>query len=281
MEGKNCLITGATSGIGEATAIELAKKGANIFFIARSEAKAKLLQEQLLQINGKENSYIIADLSAQEEVKRAAKEFLSLDKPLHVLLNNAGIINLERRETVDKFEEVFAVNHLAYFTLTILLLDLIKDSSPSRIINVSSAAHAFVNDIDLDDLQSNKAFKPMNVYGKSKLANILFTRELAKQLKGYNVTVNCLHPGFVATNFGTQNDSFWGKLAMKIATPFARNSHRGASSSIYLCTSDEVKEVTGQYFYDCKIGKLTSAAQNEEKAKGLWTQSEELTGIRI
>jgi len=281
MEGKNCLITGATSGIGEATAIELAKKGANIFFIARSEAKAKLLQEQLLQINGQENSYIIADLSAQEEVKRAAKEFLSLDKPLHVLLNNAGIINLERRETVDKFEEVFAVNHLAYFTLTILLLDLIKDSSPSRIINVSSAAHAFVNDIDLDDLQSNKAFKPMNVYGKSKLANILFTRELAKQLKGYNVTVNCLHPGFVATNFGTQNDSFWGKLAMKIATPFARNSHSGASSSIYLCTSDEVKEVTGQYFYDCKIGKLTSAAQNEEKAKGLWTQSEELTGIRI
>ena len=281
MEGKNCLITGATSGIGEATAIELAKKGANIFFIARSEAKAKLLQEQLLQINGQENSYIIADLSAQEEVKRAAKEFLSLDKPLHVLLNNAGIINLERRETVDKFEEVFAVNHLAYFTLTILLLDLIKNSSPSRIINVSSAAHAFVNDIDLDDLQSNKAFKPMNVYGKSKLANILFTRELAKQLKGHNVTVNCLHPGFVATNFGTQNDSFWGKLAMKILTPFARNSHRGASSSIYLCTSDEVKEVTGQYFYDCKIGKLTSAAQNEEKAKGLWTQSEELTGIRI
>ena len=281
MEGKNCLITGATSGIGEATAIELAKKGANIFFIARSEAKAKLLQEQLLQINGQENNYIIADLSAQEEVKRAAKEFLLLDKPLHVLLNNAGIINLERRETVDKFEEVFAVNHLAYFTLTILLLDLIKDSSPSRIINVSSAAHAFVKDMDLDDLQSNKAFKPMNVYGKSKLANILFTRELAKQLKGHNVTVNCLHPGFVATNFGTHNNSFWGKIAMKIATPFARNSYRGASSSIYLCTSDEVEEVTGQYFYDCKIGKLTSSAQNEEIAKELWTKSEELTGIRI
>ena len=281
MEGKNCLITGATSGIGEATAIELAKKGVNIFFIARDKSKADSLKEKILNDTGKDSFYIIADLSSQHEVKKAALEFLDLNVPLNILLNNAGIINLERKETIDGFEEVFAVNHLAYHTLTILLLDLMKDSGPSRIVNVSSAAHAFVKNIDLDDLQSKNSFKAMNVYGKSKLANILFTRELSKKLTDKNITVNCLHPGFVATNFGTQNNSFLGRLAMKLASPFARNSLQGASSSIYLCSSEEVANLSGEYFYDCKIGKLTAAALNEETATKLWQLTEDLTEIRI
>jgi len=176
VKNKNCLITGATSGIGEATALELAKKGANIFFIARSEEKAKLLKKNIFKETGKESVYFIADLACQDQIKRIASEFLELNIPLHVLLNNAGIINLERKETEDGFEEVFSVNHLAYHTLSLLLLKKLAESSPSRIVNVSSGAHAFVKDIDLDDLQSKKAFKAMNVYGRSKLANILFTR---------------------------------------------------------------------------------------------------------
>ncbi|MDG2061705.1 MAG: SDR family oxidoreductase [SAR86 cluster bacterium] len=281
MKNKNCLITGATSGIGEATSLELAKQGANIFFIARNKKKAEFLKETIYKETGKESVYFIADLSSQDQIKEAASEFLKLNIPLHVLLNNAGIINLERKETVDEFEEVFSVNHLAYHSLSLLLLQKLEESSPSRIVNVSSAAHAFVKDIDLDDLQSKETFKAMNVYGKSKLANILFTRELSRKVFEKGITVNCLHPGFVATNFGTQNDSFWGRLAMKIATPFARKSFQGASSSIYLCSSNEVEEISGEYFYDCKIGKLTSAASNDETAAKLWKLTEDLTGIKF
>ena len=150
---------------------------------------------------------IIADLSSQKEIKRAADEFKSLNIPLHILLNNAGLINMERKETVDGFEEVFALNHLAYYSLTQLLLDNIKNGSPSRIVNVSSGAHAFVKGFNFDDVQSLSSYKPFQVYGYSKLANILFTKKLASLLKDENVSVNCLHPGVVGTAFGQNNGS--------------------------------------------------------------------------
>tara|TARA_B100000029_G_scaffold75195_1_gene66920 strand:- start:1162 stop:2007 length:846 start_codon:yes stop_codon:yes gene_type:complete len=275
---KNVLITGATSGIGKAAALKLSSLGANIYFIARNEKKAEDLAKEIENISGIIPYSIIADLSSQKEIKRAADEFKSLNIPLHILLNNAGLINMERKETVDGFEEVFALNHLAYYSLTLLLLDNIKNGSPSRIVNVSSGAHAFVKGFNFDDVQSLSSYKPFQVYGYSKLANILFTKKLASLLKDENVSVNCLHPGVVGTAFGQNNGSLQ-KVLFFIAKPFIRSPEKGAESSVYLCSSPEVSNTTGEYFYNCKIEKTTKWARSEEDAERLWLLSRELTGI--
>lgn len=275
---KNVLITGATSGIGKAAALKLSLLGAKIYFIARNQNKAEDLTKEIKNLSGKASYPIIADLSSQNEIKKAADEFKSLNIPLHVLLNNAGLINMERNETVDGFEEVFALNHLAYYSLTQLLLDNIINGSPSRIVNVSSGAHAFVKGFNFDDVQSLNSYKPFQVYGHSKLANILFTKKLASLLKDENVTVNCLHPGVVGTAFGQNNGSLQ-KVLFFIIKPFIRSSEKGAESSVYLCSSPEVSSVTGEYFYNCKIEKTTKWAKSEEDADRLWLLSRELTGI--
>ena len=201
LQGKVCLITGATNGIGEEAAKQIALMGAEIIFIARNPVKANELNKTLKSLTGKESTSIIADLSSQLEVKRAADKFLSLNKPLHILLNNAGIMNTSRKETVDGLEEVFSVNHLAYYSLTLLLMDKLIANGPGRIVNVASGAHMFIKEMNFDDLQSEKEYKTMRVYGQSKLANILFTRELSEKLEGKGITVNCLHPGFVNTGY--------------------------------------------------------------------------------
>lgn len=275
---KNVLITGATSGIGKAAALKLSSLGAKIYFIARNEKKAEDLAKEIENLSGMMPYSIIADLSSQKEIKRAADEFKSLNIPLHILLNNAGLINMERKETVDGFEEVFALNHLAYYSLTQLLLDNIKNGSPSRIVNVSSGAHAFVKGFNFDDVQSLSSYKPFQVYGYSKLANILFTKKLASLLKDENVSVNCLHPGVVGTAFGQNNGSLQ-KVLFFIAKPFIRSPEKGAESSVYLCSSPEVSNTTGEYFYNCKIEKTTKWARSEEDAERLWLLSRELTGI--
>ncbi|MEC7830300.1 MAG: SDR family oxidoreductase [Pseudomonadota bacterium] len=275
---KNVLITGATSGIGKAAALKLSLLGAKIYFIARNQNKAEDLTKEIKNLSGMASYPIIADLSSQNEIKKAADEFKSLNIPLHVLLNNAGLINMERNETVDGFEEVFALNHLAYYSLTQLLLDNIINGSPSRIVNVSSGAHAFVKGFNFDDVQSLNSYKPFQVYGHSKLANILFTKKLASLLKDENVTVNCLHPGVVGTAFGQNNGSLQ-KVLFFIIKPFIRSSEKGAESSVYLCSSPEVSSVTGEYFYNCKIEKTTKWAKSEEDADRLWLLSRELTGI--
>ena len=275
---KNVLITGATSGIGEATAIDLAKKGANIFFIARNNLKAQNLSDKIESISGKRSKFFIADLASLKNIKDSALEFISLDIPLHVLLNNAGLINNNRKETVDGLEEVFSINHLAYFYLTYLLLDKLKEGTPSRIINVSSGAHAFVKGFNFDDVNSLKEYKPFKVYGYSKLANILFTKKLSQVLENENITVNCLHPGVVGTGFG-QNNGVFSKILFNLSKPFMRSSEKGAETSIYLCSSPDVSDVSGQYFYNCKIAKTTSWANNQEDADRLWDLSKELTGI--
>ena len=275
---KNVLITGATSGIGKAAALKLSSLGAKICFIARNEKKAEDLAKEIENLSGMMPYSIIADLSSQKEIKRAADEFKSLNIPLHILLNNAGLINMERKETVDGFEEVFALNHLAYYSLTQLLLDNIRNGSPSRIVNVSSGAHAFVKGFNFDDVQSLSSYKPFQVYGYSKLANILFTKKLASLLKDENVSVNCLHPGVVGTAFGQNNGSLQ-KVLFFIAKPFIRSPEKGAESSVYLCSSPEVSNTTGEYFYNCKIEKTTKWARSEEDADRLWLLSRELTGI--
>ena len=278
IKNKNVLITGATSGIGEATAIDLAKKGANIFFIARNNLKAQNLSDKIEFISRKRPKFFIADLASLKNIKESALEFISLDIPLHVLLNNAGLINNNRKETVDGFEEVFSINHLAYFYLTHLLLDKLKESTPSRIINVSSGAHAFVKGFNFDDVNSLKEYKPFKVYGYSKLANILFTKKLSQVLENENIIVNCLHPGVVGTGFG-QNNGIFSKILFNLSKPFMRSSEKGAETSIYLCSSPDISDVSGQYFYNCKIAKTTSWANNQEDADRLWDLSKELTGI--
>ena len=278
IKNKNVLITGATSGIGEATAIDLAKKGANIFFIARNNLKAQNLSDKIEFISGKRPKFFIADLASLKNIKESALEFISLDIPLHVLLNNAGLINNNRKETVEGFEEVFSINHLAYFYLTHLLLEKLKEGTPSRIINVSSGAHAFVKGFNFDDVNSLKEYKPFKVYGYSKLANILFTKKLSQVLENENIIVNCLHPGVVGTGFG-QNNGIFSKILFNLSKPFMRSSEKGAETSIYLCSSPDVSDVSGQYFYNCKIAKTTSWANNQEDADRLWNLSKELTGI--
>ena len=281
LQGKVCLITGATNGIGEEAAKQIALMGAEIVFIARSPAKAEELKQSLKSLTGRESTSIIADLSSQEEVKRAASEFLSMNKPLNILLNNAGIMNTSRKETVDGLEEVFSVNHLAYYSFTLMLMNKLIESGPSRVVNVASGAHMFVKDMNFDDLQSEKEYKTMQVYGRSKLANILFTRELAERLKGKGVTVNCLHPGFVNTGIGSNNSPTIGRILMVLARPFSRKTDKGAETSIYLCVSPEVENETGEYFYDCKKEKISAAASDKENATKLWEVSSKLTGIDL
>ena len=275
---KNVLITGATSGIGRAAAINLSLIGANIFFVARDEGKAQFLLDDINKISGKEAIPIIADLSSQSDIRRAAQKFNKLNLPLHVLLNNAGLINKERKETVDGLEEVFAINHIAYFLLTMLLLDRLKEANNSRIVNVSSGAHAFVKGFNFEDYQAKNTYKPFQVYGYSKLANILFTKKLSEILKEDNITVNCLHPGVVGTSFG-QNNGNLQKILFYIAKPFMRSSEKGAETSIYLCSSSNVSDISGEYFYNCKLAKTTKWAQSQDDADRLWDLSKDLTGL--
>ena len=280
LENKVCLITGATNGIGEEAAKELNKMGAEIVFVARNEEKGEQLKAELKEATGKESTMILANLSSQAEVKSAAEKFLSMEKPLDILLNNAGIMNRKRNITEDGLEEVFSVNHLAYFTFTLMLIDKLKSTEGSRVVNVASGAHQFVKEMNFGDLQSEKVFKPMQVYGQSKLANILFTKSLANKLADHGVTVNCLHPGFVSTGIGSNNKGIWNIL-MSLARPFARKTDKGAETSVYLCSSPEVKDISGEYFVDCKIEKVSDAAKSSDQADKLWEISSELTGLGL
>ena len=279
IKNKNILITGATSGIGRSTVLALSSMGASVTFIARNKDKAEILLKELNTKSQNKAAYILADLSSQKEVKSAAKEYLKMNRPLDILINNAGLINLKRRETIDGFEETFAVNHLAYFSLTNLLIDKLKESESARIINISSGAHQFVKRMNFDDIQSEKNYKPFKVYSYSKLANILFTRKLSEILKDDNITVNCLHPGVVATGFASQNDSKFQKFLFKLSKPFMRSSNKGAETSIYLSSSDDVSDVSGKYFYNSKVSKISSGTSNEEDTERLWRISMELTEL--
>lgn len=279
-DSKVCLITGATSGIGTATAGALAKQGWEVYIHGRSRTKLDETRDQLVQESGNEGIHCLqADLSKLDDVRGLAQQFLDLGKPLDCLISNAGVTNTNAITTADGYEEMFAVNHLAPFLLTNLLLDKVKESDYARIVVVSSGAHAFCKGIQFDDLSFTKNFSSMKVYGHSKLANILFTRELAKRLAGSGVTVNTCHPGAVATGLGT-NNGWLGKLAMGVVKPFFRSPLKGAESSIYLATSNEVDSVSGEYFYNCKIEATKPWATDMDQARQLWRVSEEMTGLK-
>jgi len=296
MNGEVCLVTGAASGIGAMTARALAQRGATVILVDRDAERGAATAGQIEQETGGATvEFIQTDLSSQQEIRQLAQQVKSRHPRLDVLLNNAGAIFSERRETVDGIEMTFGLNYLGYFLLTHLLLDLVKAGAPARIINTSSRAHARAQ-MNFDDLQSRVDYVGIRAYEKSKLAIVLFTYELARRLAGTGVTVNALHPGIVATNFSTRNPGMVGSIMRwmakqyatdgKTANPIARllqriliSPEQGAQTGIYLATSPDVAGVTGKYFVKCKAVPSAPASYDSAAARRLWDVSEELTGI--
>ena len=280
MDGKVVLITGGTSGIGKATAIALAAMGANVTITGRNRERGEKAVKEVRRESGNEEvELILADLAVQAEVRRLAEEFRERHDRLDVLVNNAGLVISKRTETPDGVETQFAINHLAPFLLTNLLLDLLEKSAPSRIVTVSSEGHRW-GKMDLGDLQSTKRYRGFPVYGMTKLANIMFTYELAERLRGTGVTANTLHPGGVSTNFGNNNNGVM-TLLFRAFKPFMRTPEQGADTVIYLASSPDVEGMTGKYLADRKIKVAADAAYDEGLQKKLWEKSEELTGLKV
>ena len=272
MDGKICLVTGGTNGIGKATAQALAQMGATVVIVGRNAPKTAHLVEEIRAASGNKNvASLVADLSSQQEVRRLANEFKSKYSHLHVLLNNAGAYFMQRQLSIDGIETTFALNHLASFLLTNLLLNTLKASAPARIINVSSNAHAS-GKIEFDNLQGERQYGP-KAYDNSKLANILFTMELARRLKGTGVTVNALHPGFVATGFAKNNGKVIAALVSIFAPLVARSPAKGAETSVYLASSPGVESITGEYFYDSQVIPPAPQATDMAVARKLWDVS--------
>ncbi len=279
MGGKVALVTGGTSGIGKATAVALAAMGAEVVVTGRNPERGEKAVEEIRRDSGGKVTLILADLAVQAEVRRLAEEFRERYDRLDVLVNNAGVIQDERAETPDGIETTLAVNHLAPFLLTNLLLDLLKESAPSRVVTVTSGAEG-AGKIDFDDLQSEKRYRAFQVYGTSKLMNIMFTFELAERLKGTGVTATCVHPGAVNTNFGAGGRSLF-TLMFRAFKPFMRSPEQGADTLIYLASSPEVEGMTGKYLSDRKLQTASKVAYDPSARRRLWEASEELTGLKV
>ena len=280
MQGKVCIVTGANSGIGKATALGLAQMGATVIMVCRNQIKGEEAQNEIKEKS--ENDAVelmLADLSSQESIRQLAENFQQHYQQLHVLINNAGVVNLTRRETSDGFEMMFAVNYLAPFLLTNVLLEKLKASAPARIVNVSSESHQ-AGYIMMDDLQSEKKYKFMRTYGQSKLALVLFTYELARRLQETGVTANCLHPGFVATNIGQNRVGSVGRSIIKLI--FSRlgiSPEEGAKTSIYLASSPEIEGVTGKYFAKSIPVRSAPISYDETLQRQLWEESAKLVNL--
>ena len=277
---KIALITGATSGIGEVAAIELARKGFQVGIVGRNPARCAATAAKIQQATPTARvDTFVADLARQADVHRLADEVKAKYAKLDVLLNNAGAMIAPRQESADGIEQTWALNHLAYFLLTDLLLDLLKSTPGARVVSVSSETHRMVGRINFDDVEGKKSYSPLNAYSQSKLANVLFTRELARRLKesGSTVTANCLHPGFVRTNF-TVGSGVMHWVFRQMAKVAAISPEQGAQTSIYLASSPEVAGTSGGYFAKSRPGKPTAAARDDAAARRLWTLSETMTG---
>lgn len=278
LAGRTCLVTGATSGIGEQTALGLARRGARVLIVGRDRQRGERARSELaLQSGNPEIELLLADLASLAEVRRLADEVARRAHELHVLVNNAGVVNLSRTTTPDGFETTFAVNHLAYFLLTQQLLPLLERSAPARVVNVASDAHKF-GPLDLDDLQSERRYRSMRVYGASKTANLLFTFELARRLEGRAVSVNALHPGAVGTRLG-HNNGWLGRVATGLLKPFFLTPEQGAETSLYLATAPELEGVSGRYFVKKREREPARHARDPVAAQRLWKESERMVGL--
>lgn len=277
------MVTGATNGIGVVTALELAQMGAEVVIVSRSQNK---LEDTVGRIKAETDndkvSYIQADLSSMADVRNVATTFLNTHKRLDVLLNNAGAFFNGREESVDGYEMTFALNHLNYFLLTNLLFDTLKQTASehgeARIVNVSSNAHTSGN-INFDDLHRKNSYRGFSVYGDSKLMNVLFTYELARRLDGTGVTANALHPGFVNTGFGMNNNKLIAFALNIIQNVVGKSPNDGAATNIYLASAAEVKGITGKYWVDKKQKRSNDISYDVEVQKRLWEVSEQLTGL--
>ena len=278
MDGKVVVVTGGTSGIGQVAAAELARQGARIILIARDPVRAaRALADVSGAGPGVTHRVVYADLASIAETRRAAAEIAAAEPRIDVLINNAGALFNRRRLSPDGLEMTFAVNHMAYFVLTERLRPTLLKSGSARIVNTASGAHRGAA-LDFDDLQAERAYSGFLVYGRSKLCNILFTRELARRLQGTGVTANCLHPGFVATRFGDGSGGLLQAL-MAVARLGAISPQKGAETIVYLASSPDVASVSGLYFYQRKPDTPSPAAQDDAAASRLWAESERLEAV--
>jgi NAD(P)-dependent dehydrogenase (short-subunit alcohol dehydrogenase family) len=265
-------MTGSTSGIGKEAAVELARRGATVLAVSRDRARGEAAAAEIRSRSGNGAvELLLADLSSQAAVRALAREVRARHDRLHVLINNAGVLNLQRRTTVDGFEETFALNHLAPFLLTNLLLDLLTASAPARIVNVASAAHTWGR-VDFADLQSGRAFNGLRAYADSKLENVLFTYELARRLEGTGVTANCVHPGGVKTHIWRDMSGFL-RIVIAAISPFLLSSAKGAEPLIHLAAAPELEGVSGRYFHRMKARKSSPASYDRGTAARLWAAS--------
>jgi NAD(P)-dependent dehydrogenase (short-subunit alcohol dehydrogenase family) len=275
VKGKNVVITGASSGIGKVTAVELARLGARVHLICRDRARGEAALAEVRAAGDAE--LVIADLAVQSEVRAAAEALAKLDR-IDVLVNNAGLILMERRLTSDGIEATFAVNHLAYYLLTHLLLPQLKNAAPSRIVNVASNAH-FRGRLDLDAAIEGKNFRGFDTYCASKLANVMWSYALARRLEGSGVTCNSLHPGAIGSNWGQTDGTRWFRFMMKLGKPFLLDVNQGAATQIFLASSPEVDGTSGQYFYKKLLAKSSARSHDRDAQEALWSRSAQLTHV--
>jgi NAD(P)-dependent dehydrogenase (short-subunit alcohol dehydrogenase family) len=278
MTGKICLITGGNSGIGKATAVGLAKMGATVVIVSRNKGKGETALTDIIAKSGNKNvELILADMSSQDSIHKLAEEFKARYENLHLLINNAGVYLTKRAATEDGLESTFAVNYLGPFLLTSLLLDILKASAPSRIVNVTSDAHNGAN-LNFEDLQGEKRFSGWQAYGRSKLAMILFTHELAKKLEGTGVTVNSAHPGVVRTNFAKNNGGIV-MLGFRFLGIFFISPESSAKRILYVATSGDLDGVTGKYFTKMHEVRSSPESYDDDAARRLWLVSEQLAKL--
>jgi NAD(P)-dependent dehydrogenase (short-subunit alcohol dehydrogenase family) len=283
MRGKVCVITGATSGIGLVAAVELAAKGARLVLVGRDRARGEAALARIkARTPGAELRIHYADLSRLAEMNHLAAEIAAVEPRIDVLINNAGAMFTARGVTEDRLERTFALNHMAYFVLANRLKERLAAAAPARIVNVASDAHRRAGSLDFSDLQSARDYRGFAVYARSKLANILFTRELARRLGGSGVTANCLHPGFVSTRFGNDANPLWFRLALSLGKAvMAISPERGAETIVYLAASPAVEGVSGDYFAQCRPARPTRAAQDDGAARRLWEESARIAKLSV
>ena len=273
LQGKVAIVTGANSGMGMATTAALADKGAKVIMLCRNEERGKEALKQLSENKERQLELILCDLGDYDSIRSFARQVRAEYDRIDILVNNAGFISLDRQFTKEGLERQFGINHIGHFLLTMLLLK--KMGEGSRIVNVASGAHK-TGKIHFDDINLSKNFNVITAYSQSKLANVLFTRELARRVKDRGITVNCCHPGAVATNIGIDRETGFGKTITGMLKPFFQTPEEGARTAIFLASDESVKDITGEYFYKCKIAKSSKLSKDMKLAKQLFSFSRNL-----